>query len=52
MDIYEEKPRNPCGSTHTHTHTDIRLINRFENNSCKFWGARIICIAQSLIRDG
>lgn len=37
---------------HTHTHTDIRLINRFENNSCKFWGARIICIAQSLIRDG
>ena len=38
--------------THTHTHTDIRLINRFENNSCKFWGARIICIAQSLIRDG
>lgn len=37
---------------YTHTHTDIRLINRFENNSCKFWGARIICIAQSLIRDG
>ena len=33
-------------------HTDNRLINRFENNSCKFLGARIICIAQNLIRDG
>ena len=36
---------------HTHTHTDIRLINRFENNSCEFF-ARIISIVQNLIRDG
>ena len=35
-----------------HTHTDIRLINRFENNSCKSFFTRIVCGVQNLIRDG
>lgn len=33
-------------------HTDIRLINRFENNSCKSFFTRIVCGVQNLIRDG
>ena len=37
---------------HTHTHTDIRLINRFENNSCKSFFTRIVSGVQNLIRDG
>lgn len=35
-----------------HTHTDIRLINRFENNSCKSFFTRIVSGVQNLIRDG
>lgn len=33
-------------------HTDNRLINRFENNSCKSFFTRIVCGVQNLIRDG
>ena len=33
-------------------HTDISLINRFENNSCKSFFTRIVCGVQNLIRDG
>ena len=35
-----------------HTQTDIRLINRFENNSCKSFFTRIVSGVQNLIRDG
>ena len=33
-------------------HTDNRLINRFENNSCKSFFTRIVSGVQNLIRDG
>ncbi len=39
-------------AVHTHTHTDIFLINNVLYNSCKFKIARKVFCTQNLIRDG